>query len=86
MTSSFLEEAEQEGFAQGWFDGLQNQPAIPKPAISPGMFDLEYLKRFKISYLDGHATALREQERREILLQKKTQDQSRDSLQADWER
>lgn len=70
--STYLEEAEQEGFAQGWFDGLHGQPSIPRLALSPGLFDLAYMKRFKSAYLDGHATATKEMQRRKILLQSRS--------------
>ena len=68
MAMTVLDKADKDGFEQGWFDGLHGQPAIAKPALSPGLFDLEYLKRFKAAYLDGHATAQQEMARREELL------------------
>ncbi|PCH68864.1 MAG: hypothetical protein COC12_09650 [Rhodobacteraceae bacterium] len=67
MIHSFLETADHDGFAQGWFDGLNGQPACPRPELGPGMFDLEYLKHYRAAYADGHATATRERERREVL-------------------
>lgn len=59
----------QDGFEQGWFDGMNGKSAIPQPAITFGMFDAAYLKGFKAAYLDGHATACKEMQRRRALLQ-----------------
>jgi hypothetical protein len=76
MARTFLEDADHEGFAQGWFDGMHRQSAVPKPKLSPGMFDLEYLKRFKAAYQDGHETAREEWQRRKLLLQSKSHQKS----------
>jgi hypothetical protein len=62
---------DQDGFEQGWSDSMNGKPAVPQPGISFGMFDVAYLKEFKSAYLDGHATACREMQRRKALLQSK---------------
>ena len=67
---------DQDGFEQGWSDGMNGKPAVPQPGISFGMFDVTYLKGFKTAYLDGHATACREMQRRKTLLQSKNQQNS----------
>ena len=60
---------DQDGFEQGWSDGLNGKPSAPQPTITFGMFDVVYLKGFKTAYLDGHATARKEMQLRRALLQ-----------------
>ena len=77
MNTSFLKEAERQGFEQGWFDGLHGQPVHPKPVLGVGLFDLDYLKVFKAAYLDGHATLKAEMDnRRKALLQTRSHQHS----------
>lgn len=62
---------DQDGFEQGWSDGMNGTPAVPQPTIAFGMFDVAYLKEFKAAYLDGYTTACKEMQRRTALLQSK---------------
>lgn len=59
---------DQDGFERGWHDGMNGKSAMPQPTITFGMFDVAYLKGFKAAYLDGHATARTEMQRRRALL------------------
>lgn len=73
---------DQDGFEQGWSDGMNRKPALPQPKIAFGMFDVAYLKGFKAAYLDGHTTACKEMQRRTALLQS-NHPQRRNALERD---
>ncbi len=84
MRQSLLKEAETKGFEQGWFDGLHGKASNPRPALGIGLLDLDYLKAFKASYLDGHATASEDMQRRQrALLQSKATVQTIDHERGD---
>jgi len=73
---------DQDGFEQGWSDGMNGKPVMPQPTITFGMFDVAYLKGYKAAYLDGHVTARKEMQRRRALLQS-NHPQKRNALERD---
>lgn len=68
MTNDFLKDADARGFEQGWFDGLHCQPKQPRPPLSMGLFDFDYMRTYKTAYLDAYDAARTELDRQESLL------------------
>lgn len=76
MAENLIELAEEEGFKQGWSDGLAGAGKMPCPDIGFSLLEPGYMKHFNASYHDAYETAREEQRRRAALEVRRSHEQS----------
>ncbi len=76
MAENLIQLADEEGFHQGWSDGLAGAHKMPCPDIGFSLLEPGFVKRFNTAYYDAYETAREEQRRRAALEVRRSHEQS----------